>query len=126
MDISKLQLKNIKTVHARAEDYCKEKREMFDFAVSRAVASLPTLSEYLLPYVRKGGKVLMYKASKAEDEIKDGEKAVKTLGGKIKKVETFSLSEVDSERKIIIIDKVSSTPLKYPRGKNLPKTKPIV
>ena len=68
----------------------------------------------------------MYKASKAEEEIKEGEKAVKTLGGKIKKVATFELKEVESERKIIVIDKVSSTPPKYPRGKNLPKTKPIV
>ena len=54
--IDKLQLKEIKAVHARAEDYVKEEREKFDVALSRAVAQIPTLSEYLLPYVKIGGK----------------------------------------------------------------------
>ena len=120
-----LELEEVSFVHARAEDYCKEKREKYDIAISRAVAYLPTLSEYLLPYVKKGGKVLMYKADKAEEEIAAGEKAVKILGGKIEKIKQFSLREVNSERKIIYISKVSQTPPKYPRGKNLPKTKPL-
>lgn len=120
-----LELEDIIFIHARAEDYCKEKREKFDIACSRAVAAMPTLSEYLLPYVKKGGKVLMYKAEKAEEEIKEGEKAIKTLGGKIEKIKEFVLAEVEGKRKIVYISKIASTPTKYPRGKNLPKTKPL-
>lgn len=121
----KLELKNVECVHARAEDFVKEKREKFDVAVSRAVASIPTLSEYLIPYVKIKGKVLMYKASKAEEEIRLGQKAILALGGKVGGVLKFALEEVESERNVVVIDKKSSTPGKYPRGKNLPKIKPI-
>lgn len=122
----KLELKNVTCVHARAEDYCREKREKFDVATSRAVAATNTLSEYLIPYVKKGGLVLMYKGSKAEDELKDGEKAIKTLGGKVSLIQKFFLKEVESERNVVVIEKLFPTPSKFPRGKNLPKTKPIV
>lgn len=123
--IEKLSLKNIKTIHARAEDYVKEEREKFDIATSRAVASIPTLSEYLIPYVKVGGKVIMYKGSKVQEEIDSGKIAIKTLGCKINSTKNFMLDEVESERNIVILDKVSRTNIKYPRGKNLPKTKPI-
>ena len=122
----KLELKNVTCVHARAEDYCREKREKFDVATSRAVAATNTLSEYLIPYVKKGGLVLMYKGSKAEEELKDGEKAIKTLGGKVSLIQKFFLKEVESERNIVVIEKLFPTPSKFPRGKNLPKTKPII
>lgn len=122
---SLLQLKDITFVHSRAEDYVKETREKFDIALSRAVAGLPTLSEYLLPYVKKGGKVLMYKSAKAEEELAAGESAIKTLGGKVKEIKEYFLSEEDGTRKIVVVEKVTKTPLQYPRGKNLPKTKPI-
>ena len=122
----KLEIEGAEFVHARAEDYCKERREKFDIALSRAVAALPTLSEYLLPFVKRGGQVLMYKAEKAEEELLAGEKAVKTLGGKVEKVNEYNLSEVESVRKIVYIKKIAPTPAKYPRPKNLPKTKPII
>ena len=73
------------TVHARAEDYIKNKRESFDIALSRAVAQIPTLAEYLLPYVKLGGKVIMYKGNKLEEELRLGQNAIKTLGEKVKK-----------------------------------------
>ncbi|MBP3345329.1 MAG: 16S rRNA (guanine(527)-N(7))-methyltransferase RsmG [Clostridia bacterium] len=122
----KLELKNVTCVHARAEDYCREKREKFDVATSRAVAATNTLSEYLIPYVKKGGLVLMYKGSKAEEELIEGEKAIKTLGGKVSLIQKFFLKEVESERNVVVIEKLFPTPSKFPRGKNLPKTKPIV
>ena len=121
-----LGLDGVEFVHSRAEDYVKEKREKFDYAISRAVASVPTLSEYLLPYVKKGGQVIMYKGSKAEEELNAGSKAIKVLGGNVKEVKNYILSEKDGERKIIFIDKHNATPATYPRGKNLPKTKPIM
>lgn len=124
--VNLLGLKNVQCVHARAEDFAKEKREKFDIALSRAVAGVPTLSEYLLPFVKKGGRAIMYKSQKAEEELAEGEKAIKTLGGSVEKTLSFNLEEVESERKIVLIKKIALTPSKYPRGKNLPKTKPIV
>jgi len=123
---SMLKFSKTKCVHSRAEDYVKLAREKYDVALSRAVAAIPTLAEYLLPYVKVGGYVIMYKGSRAEEELKEGQKAIKELGGKVEKILNFNLDEVDSERKIIVIKKVAHTPIKYPRGKNLPKTKPII
>lgn len=121
-----LNLKNVKCVHSRAEDYCKENREKFDVTLSRAVASIPTLSEYLLPFLKIGGLAVMYKGSKVDEELKTGEKAISTLGGKITKTIKFNLDEVESERNIIIINKITHTDKRFPRAKNLPKTKPIL
>lgn len=124
--LEKLNIKDVKTIHSRAEDYVSSNREIFDIALSRAVASIPTLAEYLIPYVKINGLVMMYKGSKVNEEITLGQKAINELGGKIIKVQNFYLSEVDSERNIVFIKKIHSTNKKYPRGKNLPKIKPIL
>ncbi len=124
--INKLKLQDIKAIHARAEDYVKAKREQFDVALSRAVAQIPTLSEYLLPYLKIGGKAIMYKGANAEEEIKMGGYAIKILGGQIEGQEEFQLNEVNSMRTIIFISKISHTPSKYPRGKNQPKISPLL
>ena len=124
--INMLGLKNIEAHHARAEDFAVKNREKFDFALSRAVAQVPTLSEYLLPFVKIGGKVIMYKSQKVEEELCSGEKAIKVLGGKVEDFIKMRIDEIDAERNFIVIKKVQNTPQKYPRGKNLPKTKPIL
>lgn len=124
--IDKLQLKEINAVHARAEDYVKEEREKFDVALSRAVAQIPTLSEYLLPYVEIGGKAIMYKGLNIDEELEMGRYAIKTLGGVVESQQEFELQEVSSSRSIIIISKTSHTPTKYPRGKNQPRTNPLI
>lgn len=124
--IDKLQLKEIKAVHARAEDYVKEEREKFDVALSRAVAQIPTLSEYLLPYVKIGGKAIMYKGLNIDEELEMGRYAIKTLGGEVESQKEFELQEVSSSRSIIIISKTSHTPTKHPRGKNQPRTNPLI
>lgn len=124
--LEKLNIKDVVTVHSRAEDYVSQKREKYDISLSRAVASIPTLAEYLIPYVKVGGFAIMYKGSKVEEEINLGSKAISELGGKIEKVNHYTLSEVESERNIVFIKKVHPTNKKYPRGKNLPKTKPIL
>ena len=120
-----LNLKDVKCVHARAEDYVKEGREKFDYALSRAVASMPTLSEYLLPFVKVGGRAIMYKGQKGEEELSLSQKAITVLGGAFDKVLSFNLRE-NGERLIYILKKVKQTDKKYPRGKNLPKVKPIM
>lgn len=120
-----LGINDVKTIHSRAEDYIKQGREKFEYALSRAVASVPTLAEYLLPYVKVDGEILMYKGSGFQEELDLGHKAIKILGGQVENVLNYKLNEIDSQRNIIIIKKFSMTDKKYPRGKNLPKLKPL-
>ena len=120
-----LGINDVKTIHSRAEDYIKQGREKFEYALSRAVASVPTLAEYLLPYVKVGGEILMYKGSGFQEELDLGHKAIKILGGQVENILNYKLNEIDSQRNIIIIKKISRTDKKYPRGKNLPKLKPL-
>ena len=124
--IKKLSLEKIYALHYRAEDYAQIKREYFDIALSRAVASIPTLSEYLIPFVKKDGKILMYKGSKINEELSTGKKAIQVLGGKEEKILEFNLEEIESARYILVINKINTTNKIYPRGKNLPKSKPIL
>lgn len=125
--VKELNLKNIEIVHARAEEFGQNKnyREKFDIATSRAVANLATLSEYLVPLVKIGGKIISMKASNAKEEINDAQKAIEVLGGKIEKIEEFDLPESDIGRTIIIIDKNKYTPAIYPRKAGTPAKEPI-
>ena len=123
--IEKLTLKDIKAEHYRAEDYAKKNREIFDVATARAVASLNTLVEYLLPFVKVGGSAVIYKSTKLQEELKEAEKAVQILGGKVEKIDKFDIAEDELERDILVIKKIAHTPMKYPRDKNKPKIQPI-
>lgn len=124
--INLLKLENTTAFHARVEDFAIKNREKFDYALSRAVAQVPTLAEYLIPLVKVNGKVIMYKSQKVEEELMAGEKAIKELGGQVAQVKKMNIEEIEAERNFIVIKKVQKTPQKYPRGKNLPKTKPIL
>ena len=126
--IEKLQLKGIRAIHGRAEDYAKQQeyREQFDLCVSRAVSNLATLSEYCLPYVKVGGSFISYKSGTVQEEAEQAEKAVKILGGKIKDVVYFSLPDSEIQRSLVVIEKVKSTPGKYPRKAGTPLKEPLV
>lgn len=125
--IKELNLNNVELVHARAEEFGQNKkyREKFDIATSRAVANLATLSEYLIPLVKINGKCLCMKASDANEEISQAQKAIELLGGKISNVEEFNLPQSDIGRTIIIIDKIKMTPNKFPRKAGTPSKEPI-
>ena len=126
--IKELKLDNIKAIHTRAEDMAKQKeyREQFDIATSRAVASLNVLLEYLLPFVKVGGKCICMKGSNIKEEINSSKKALEILGGKIEKIEEITLPNTDMKRNIIIVKKVKGTPSKYPRKAGIPSKNPIV
>lgn len=123
--IEELGLEKVTTLHGRAEDYGKnpEYREQFDFCVSRAVANLASLSEYCIPFVRKGGYFIPYKSGTIDEELSNSSKAVFLLGGKLEKVEKFSLE--DSQRSFVFIKKVNNTAKKYPRKAGLPTKEPL-
>ena len=120
--IADLGLKNIEAVHARIEDF-PHKGE-FDVAVSRAVEELTTLAEYALPFVKVGGTFVAYKSEKAEAEAAAAGNAVALLGGRLREIREVNVAP-GLTRKLIVIDKIDPTPLKYPRGKNLPRLKPL-
>jgi len=121
-----LELQKIQTVHARAEEGAKSKqyREKYDISTARAVAALPTLCEYCLPYVKVGGIFLAMKGH-AEEETEAAMKAIVTLGGTLEKVHTFTLPGTDMQRSIVVIRKVRPTPAKYPRSQGKPEKEPI-
>lgn len=125
--ILKLDLKGIKAVHGRAEDLAKQEkyREQFDLCVSRAVAALPVLSEYCIPFVGEGGLFVSYKAKDAEEECRAAEHAVEILGGVMADVILFSLPNSDMERTLVVIEKESKTPKMYPRKAGTPEKKPL-
>lgn len=112
--------------HKRAEEIGKdsEYREQYDYAVARAVAPLNILCEYCLPLVRVGGLFVSLKGSSGRDELRQAEKAIKTLGGELAKFEEYSLSNGDG-RSLIIIRKISQTPTKYPRKTKKIDTRPL-
>lgn len=124
---NELELKNVISIHSRAEDFGKEKqnREKFEVAISRAVARLNILVEYLLPAVKVGGKCICMKGPDSQEEIKEAEVAIELLGGKIEKIEEFCLPDTDIKRTIIIINKIKNTPDKFPRKAGIPAKEPI-
>src|SRR5699024_7320167 len=112
-----LELKDVEFYHERAENFGKnkQKRESFDVVTARAVARMSVLSELCIPLVKRNGVFIAMKGSKAEEEINVSKKAIRLLGGEVKKVETFILPKEESERSNIIIVKKQKTPKKYPR-----------
>ena len=98
---------------------------MVSYCFARAVAKLSTLSEYLLPFVKIGGKMICMKGSEIEEELKNAQYAIKVLGGKIISRDEFTLPESDIKRNIIIVEKEQYTPKMYPRKAGLPAKEPI-
>ncbi|MBQ2718405.1 MAG: 16S rRNA (guanine(527)-N(7))-methyltransferase RsmG [Clostridia bacterium] len=117
---------NFEVKNARCEDLAKDNiyRENFDFSIARAVANLSTLCEYMLPFVKVGGKMIAYK-SVNDEEIENAKNAIDILGGKISEIIKYSLPENMGERYLVIIEKIKNTPKKYPRGKGKERSKPL-
>lgn len=123
----KIGIENVVTVHSRAEDAAKDKkyRECFDYAVSRAVAPMNVLLEYLLPFVKVEGKVICMKGPNVKEEMDNSEKVAKILGGKIEKVEELEIPEIDMKRTVVIVKKIEKTSSKYPRKAGTPSKEPL-
>ncbi|MBD5496754.1 MAG: 16S rRNA (guanine(527)-N(7))-methyltransferase RsmG [Lachnospiraceae bacterium] len=125
--IEKLALTNIDTVHGRAEDFARpgSLREQYDICVSRAVANLTTLSEYCIPFVKRGGVFVSYKSEKLLEEKQEAEEAISILGGNVEKQVQFTLPNSDICRNLFVIKKVKDSPKKYPRKAGLPAKEPL-
>ena len=125
--IKSLKLEKVEAIHGRAEEFVKQLsiRESYDIVTSRAVAKLNVLLEYMLPFTKVGGKCICMKANDIEEELEEAQKAIQVLGGKLEKVDSITLPESNIQRKIVIIQKVSNTPNKFPRKAGMPAKEPI-
>ncbi len=124
---NKLGLTNVICIHSRAEDLARNKdyRENFDYAVSRAVANLSTLTEYCIPFVKKGGAFVSYKSERLQEELDQAKSAFYLLSGQVKERIEFNLPNSDIYRNLLAIEKVASTSMKYPRKAGLPSKEPL-
>lgn len=122
-----LGLDGVEVIKARAEEVgCMgQHRERYDWAVARAVANLPVLSEYLLPLVRIGGTALAMKGESGPAEAQSAERALKVLGGRLKQILPVSLPGIVDERYLILLEKTAATPPRYPRKAGMPMKHPL-
>lgn len=120
-----LGLKRVECVHARAEEFAAGHRESYDLAVSRAVAQLNVLCELALPLVKVGGQFLAMKSVGTEEEIAAAKGAIRTLGGKIVKVGDYTIPTSGVTHRVVVIEKVSPTPPRYPRAFAKIKKQPL-
>ena len=125
--IEKLEMEGIRTIHSRAEELGRDEqhREKYDCAIARAVAPLNVLTEYLIPFVKTTGKCICMKGKECAEEIARGERAIKELGGKVKKIEEFYISKTEMKRTLIVIQKEKKTSNKYPRKAGTPSKMPL-
>ena len=125
--ISRIELKDIKTIHGRAEDFGRDKehREKYDIAVARAVAPLNILLEYLMPFVKVGGKCISMKGANVQDEISESNNAIKVLNGKLLDTKEFLIPKTDIKRNIIEVKKEKTISNLYPRKAGTPNKKPL-
>ena len=126
--IGDLQLSDVKVVNARAEEAAQmdKHREQHDIAVARAVAEMPTLIEYLLPFARVGGLALAQKSKEAARETQRAAAAIAALGGQLREVLPVVVPELNESRYLVIVEKVAATPAQYPRRTGVPSKKPLL
>lgn len=126
--IGELKLNDIDAVHGRCEDFANQKdyREQYDIATARAVASLPVLCEYCLPYVKIGGSFIAMKGPSVTEELDVSGNAVKVMGGELKEVIDTSIYGEDLNHKLVIVKKKKLSPIKYPRKAGKIEKNPIV
>jgi 16S rRNA (guanine527-N7)-methyltransferase len=125
--IAELNLQKVKVINARAEEAAHDlaQREQYDVALARAVAEMPTLSEYLLPFVKLGGVAIAMKSKEVQAETDRAETAIKTLGGQLKHIVPIDVPGLSEGRYLVVIEKISTTPEKYPRRAGMPSKRPL-
>jgi len=122
-----LGLEDVEVINVRAEDLgqMREHREQYEWGLARAVANLRVLSEYLLPLIQVGGKMLAQKGESGPAEVHSAENAIKLLGGEVRQLLSVTLPGVVDERHLVLVDKVAATPPGYPRKPGVPAKKPL-
>lgn len=126
--VQEINLGKVEVLSGRAEDFAhlNKYREKFNVSVARAVAGMPTILEYLLPFVSLGGIAISMKGRNAQDEIDSARSAIKTLGGDFERTKNITLPFIHEERNLVVIKKVKLTPQEYPRRPGIPARKPLL
>jgi 16S rRNA (guanine527-N7)-methyltransferase len=126
--IDKLGLNDISIIADRAETAAHnvKYREIFDVVISRAVASLPALVELTLPFCKIGGTCIYLKKGDIEEEVKQANKAIDVIGGKLKAVKEVEIEDLPDNRWLVIIEKIKPTAAQYPRRPGIPEKSPII
>ena len=122
-----LHLADVSVVNERAELLGRDDthREQYSVAIARAVAAMPILCEYLLPFVKRGGVMVAQKGESGPAETQQAENAVQLLGGKVSYIHHLTLPGVVEERYLVVIDKIAPTPEKYPRRVGIPSKRSL-
>jgi 16S rRNA (guanine527-N7)-methyltransferase len=125
--VERLALASVTLVQGRAEELGRNNayRGQFDVVTARAVASLNTLAEYLLPLVRQDGFALVYKGSSAAEEFIEARKAIQLLGGETLRFAPVQVPFLTEKRFVLLIKKMRPTPSAYPRGQGLARKQPL-
>lgn len=125
--VETLHLDNVEVLTLRAEEVGRlpNHRAQYDWALARAVASLPILSEYLIPLLKIGGHMLAQKGESAHAEAQASDNALKLLGAQLQKIDKITLPGVVDERFLVVIKKTAATPAAYPRTIGIPAKKPL-
>lgn len=125
--LDSLELDKIEAVHGRAEEVSrtKEYREVYDICISRAVASLDTLCEYCIPFVKPGGYFISMKGPDIDEELNQARNSIKILGGELVDKKIITIPESNIKHSLLVIKKTRETPTKYPRGGGKPKKNPL-
>ena len=117
----------VRLVTGRAEDLGQDKklRESFDVATARAVGATILVAEFTLPFVRKGGRVLLWKKRDIDAELAEAANAIRKLGGRLGKQFPVDLPGLPPDRQVITIDKIAPGSPKYPRPVGIPAKEPL-
>lgn len=125
--VSRLGLVGVEVIKGRAEELGRDAahRERYDLALARAVAELPVLVEYALPFCKPGGLFVAQKGTEGDAEAKAAEGAIATLGGALRRVVHLELPNLAKPRSLVVIEKIAPTPEKYPRRPGIPSKRPL-
>ena len=110
-----LGFEDVQCLHARAEEAPPALRQSYDLALSRAVARLNLLSELCLPFVKVGGRLIAMKGPGAAEELREAEKGIRLLGGRVERMADYRIPGLEAERWAVLVEKVKDTPARYPR-----------
>lgn len=126
--VSELGLTDVLCVHGRAEDIARQPahRDRYDLATARAVARLAALNELCLPFVRSGGQFAAMKGTNPAEEVQEAGRSLRELKGKVREVSAMKLPLEQSERHVVLIDKLAATPRAYPRKAGTPVKQPLL
>ena len=125
--VSRLELAGVEVIKRRAEELGRDAahRERYDLALARAVAELPVLVEYALPFCRVGGLFVAQKGAEGDAEVRAAEGAIATLGGSLRRIVHLELPHLAEPRSLVVIEKIAPTPEKYPRRPGIPRKRPL-